>query len=274
MTARRRGHLVVAGAGSGGSLVLEALATDASLASVAVFDHDTLVPENVVRHLGGHSAVGLPKVEVVRRRLNDLRPDLPVSCHVLDITSPAGEAALDEALGEADVALCGVDNEGAKLAFNTLCLKAGVPWTLGEVLAGGVGGLVHVYRPGESACYGCVASFLGRRISEKPPARDYAAAGEAFPAATRIPASKASIAFIAALHALETARLLTNPRHAPRGEVTIIGLVEEPGLFEGRYAGRGFEVPRDPDCLLCSTAGDTEGAFQDAFRRLIGGGKP
>src|SRR5207248_3118780 len=58
-------------------------------------------------------------------------------------------------------------------------------------------------------CYGCVASYLQRTVAEAPPAPppDYSDPGGAV-AGTTVPAPKASIAVIAALHAVVTLDLL------------------------------------------------------------------
>ena len=70
--------------------------------------------------------------------------------------------------------------------------RHGKPWTLGEVLSGGIGGFVHWFVPG-GPCYGCVASHLQRSVTvEKPPAPDYPSPGGPV-RETTIPASKASI---------------------------------------------------------------------------------
>jgi hypothetical protein len=91
-----------------------------------------------------------------------------------------------------------------EFAFDALMRTAGKPWTLGEVLSGGIGGWVHRFEPG-GACYGCVSSHLKREVTEAPPGPppDYSNPAGPQPETT-IPASKASIAVIAGLHALVT----------------------------------------------------------------------
>ena len=88
---------------------------------------------------------------------------------------------------------------------------AAKPWTLGEVLSGGIGGFVHWFVPG-GPCYGCVASHLQRTVSGgqshgRPTTRSPAAPVPE----TTIPASMASIHAIASLHALVTLELLADP---------------------------------------------------------------
>src|SRR5437660_8854476 len=84
------------------------------------------------------------------------------------------------------------------------------PWTLGEVLSGGIGGFVHWFTP-DGPCYGCVASHLQRTMAvEKETAPDYSQPDGPAPE-TNIPASAASIHAIASLHALVTLALLDDP---------------------------------------------------------------
>ena len=261
-------NIVVVGAGSGGSLCSDFLAPDPSIAKVTIFDHDTLEAANVARHLAGRSSVGLRKVDILRDRLRDIRPDVEVVRYPLDITSPDGSKALRAALTQATAAVCAVDVESAKLTFNNLCLETGTPWTLGEVLSGGIGGFVHCFRPRSSACYACALGFLGREVKERPHVRDYAAEESRFAASLRIPASKASIAFIAALHAVETLKLIHRPEYAPQGHSILIGMVEEPGMFDRTYEGRRFVIPTDPTCLVCGSRENSQIDVESALASI------
>src|SRR5207248_10853327 len=116
-----------------------------------------------------------------------------------DLTDPTQQSALHEAVRDADLGICAADNEKAKYHFDALMRRHGKPWTLGEVLSGGIGGFVHRFVPG-GPCYGCVASHLqrGPRVDNTPPP-DYAQPGG--PVETTIPASMASIHAVASLHA-------------------------------------------------------------------------
>src|SRR5207237_3639183 len=116
-------------------------------------------------------------------------------------------AELGAAIAAADVGVCAVDNEPAKYHFDALMRRHDKPWTLGEVLSGGIGGFVHWFTPG-GPCYGCVASHLKRAVEvEKPKAPDYSQPGGGMPETT-VPASKAAISLIASLHALITLELI------------------------------------------------------------------
>ena len=156
------------------------------------------------------------------------------------------------ALAAADFAVCAVDSEAAKYACDELFRAAARPWTLGEVLSGGVAGWVHRFAVG-GPCYGCVASRLGRELPAGDPLHpmpDYAHPAGQVPATT-VPASKASVATVAGLHALVTLDLLADPAAAAGSWLVPLALV--PGLFAEPFRGRRFDVARDPACLVCGT---------------------
>jgi molybdopterin/thiamine biosynthesis adenylyltransferase len=197
-------HVFQVGAGSGGMAVLDLVARDPRITRVTLVEPDVYAAHNVYRHLFPPSAVGRMKAELAAEWVRAIRPDLAFDAVVADITDPARQAEFARMAAECDVGVCAADNEAAKFAFDALMRAAGKPWTLGEVLSGGIGGWVHRFSPG-GACYGCVASHLQREVKEAPsgPPPDYSAPAAAQPEA-RIPASKASIAVIAGLHACAT----------------------------------------------------------------------
>ena len=120
----------------------------------------------------------------------------------------------------------------------------GKPWTLGEVLSGGIGGWVHRFAPG-GPCYGCVASFLQRTVTEAPPESlpDYSSPNTAIPETT-IPASKASIEVIASLHSLATLEVLAHRSSADLYTSLLFSLQRVP-KFSIRRSDRS--VIRSPD---------------------------
>src|SRR5262249_16310005 len=153
-------------------------------------------PHNVVRHVFPPEAVGEAKAELAEQWLRRIRPELEVRLLTCDLLDPSRAAEIDEAAETADIGIFAADNEQAKFHWDDLLRKHGKPWTLGEVLSGGIGGFVHWFVPG-GACYGCVASFLQRSVSvDRPAAPDYSQPGGPAPEVT-IPASKASISVVA-----------------------------------------------------------------------------
>lgn len=264
------GHLVQAGVGSGGIVALDLLARDPRFTRVTLIEPDVYKPHNVHRHLFPPSAVGQRKVKLAAEWLTALRPELQVTILAVDLCDPAKQDAIREAIATCDVGVCAVDNEVAKFHFDHLMRAARKPWTLGEVLAGGIGGWVHAFAP-DGPCYGCVASYLKREGPTDAPAQpppDYANPNG--PAETTIPANKASIAAIASLHAVRTLELLAGP---PEFSSLLLALARVPGVFDEPYRAHRLRIPKSPDCLLCSAipalAGEElDGALDEALTRL------
>src|SRR5205807_1319301 len=132
------------------------------------------------------------------------------------------------------------------------------PWTLGEVLSGGIGGFVHWFVP-DGPCYGCVASHLQRSVTvEKARAPDYSQPGAAIAEVT-IPAGKAAIEAIASLHALITLALLEDPPGYDPGFTSLLfTLMRVPEVFEEAFRPYRFRIARSAECLICRPAAGAE----------------
>jgi molybdopterin/thiamine biosynthesis adenylyltransferase len=244
-------HLFQVGAGSGGMPVLDALCRDERISRVTLVEPDVYKPHNVARHMFRRKDVGQPKAHLAHRWLEDRRPDLEVRTLLFDLLDPQAQAAINEAAAAADLGLCAADNEPAKFHFDELMRRHRKPWTLGEVLSGGIGGFVHWFVP-DGPCYGCVASHLQRSIpTEKEKAPDYSQPQSAMAEAT-IPASKASIHAIAALHALVTLRLLEEGAVYNPGFTSLLFTLQRvPGVFEEAFRPFRFRISRSAECLIC-----------------------
>lgn len=252
-------HVVQVGVGSGGIAVLDLVARDDRVTRLTLIDPDTYQPHNVHRHLFRAGAVGRLKVELAAEWVTGVRPGLAIDVWPVDVTSPAEQGRLRELVGICDVGVCAVDAERAKYHFDELFRRAGRPWTLGEVLSGGVGGWVHRFKSG-GPCYGCVASHLQRAIpaahaDPAAPPTDYA------DPVRPVPANKASVAAIAALHALATLELLAGPAESASW---LMPLAVVPDVFPEPFRGRRLTIPRDPACLVCADRSAPSGAALDA----------
>jgi molybdopterin/thiamine biosynthesis adenylyltransferase len=244
-------HLFQVGAGSGGMPVLDMVCRDVRVKRVTLVEPDVYKPHNVERHLFPLSAVGRPKAELAKQWLLERRPDLDVQLLQCDLTDSAVQGALHEVAEACDVGVCAADNEAAKYHWDRLMRGHARPWTLGEVLSGGIGGFVHCFVP-NGPCYGCVASHLQRSVTvDKPPTPDYSAPGGPVHEVT-VPASKASIEAIASLHALVTLDLLGAPRdYVPRFTTLLLTLARVPDVFEEAFRPYRFKVARAANCLIC-----------------------
>jgi molybdopterin/thiamine biosynthesis adenylyltransferase len=283
-------HLFQVGAGSGGMAVLDLLTLDPRVTRMTLVEPDVYKPHNVHRHFFPPSAVGRLKADLAVEWVRERRPDVEIDCLTLDLTDPQRLQTFENAAAACDVGVCAVDNEAAKYAFDAIMRRARKPWTLGEVLSGGIGGWVHRFTP-DGPCYGCVASHLQRTVSDEPqaPAPDYANPGGAV-AETTIPASKASIAVIAGLHAVATLEMLEGEEKsetercetasadppAPPEEFTslLLTLKRVPGVFDNAYRPFRFKIAKSAACLICSAipapaAGeDLDVALDQALARL------
>jgi len=292
-------HVFQVGAGSGGIVVLDLIARDPRITRITLVEPDVYKPHNVHRHLFPPAAVGRRKADLVAEWVRERRPDLTIETIPADLTDPAHLPAFEKLAAACDIGVCAVDNEPAKYAFDALMRKAGKPWTLGEVLSGGIGGWVHRFTP-DGPCYGCVASHLQRTVSDEPagPAPDYSNPGGPV-AETTVPAGKASIGVIAGLHAVVTLELLRSQESRVRSQESenrgqetassltpdpcpltpeftslLFTLMRVPGVFDDPYRPFRFRVPKSPACLICSAvpapaAGeDLDVALDQALSRL------
>jgi molybdopterin/thiamine biosynthesis adenylyltransferase len=269
-------HLLQVGAGSGGMPVLDMLIRDPRLTAVTLIEPDLYKPHNVERHLFPLTAVGEPKAEVAQKWLKERRPDLQICILPYELQAADASSAIEAAARSADLGVCAADNEAAKFHFDGLMRRAGRPWTLGEVLSGGIGGFVHAFVPG-GPCYGCVASHLQRTVQvDKPKAVDYSQPGGPVAEAT-IPASMASIHAIAALHALVTLDLLADPTGGTLDFTSLLWTLQRvPDVFPDRFRPYKFRIPRLQDCLICRAPDtlaaappeDLDVALDEALARL------
>src|SRR5262245_58348935 len=253
--------------------VLDMLCRDPRVTRVTLIEPDVYKPHNVERHLFPLHAVGEKKAVLARRWLGERRPDLEVRLFLCDLLDPAAQADLEDAVASADVGVCAADNERAKYHWDGLMRRHAKPWTLGEVLSGGIGGFVHWFTPG-GPCYGCVASHLQRLPVEKTQTPDYSHPGGPV-AETTIPASKASIQAIASLHALVTLGLLSDPTgYAPGFTSLLLTLERVPDVFDEAFRPFRFRVPRRADCLICqarptpASSEELDAALDQALARL------
>lgn len=267
-------HLLQVGAGSGGMPVLDMLCRDPRITQVTLIEPDIYKAHNVERHLFPLSAVGEAKAALARHWLLERRPDLAVDLLPYNLCDPAQQSNIEAAAAACDIGVCAADNEPAKYHWDALMRRHRKPWTLGEVLSGGIGGFIHWFVPG-GPCYGCVASHLKRSVTvDKAPTPDYSQPGGPVHETT-IPASKASIQAIASLHTLVTIGLLDDPAHYSPGFTSmLLTLQRVPELFEEVFRPYRFRVPRAADCLICqarptpSSVEELDVALDQALARL------
>ncbi len=267
-------NLFQVGVGSGGMTVLDILARDPRISHVTIVDPDDFKKHNVERHLFPITAVDGRKADRAAQWLKDRRPDLTVQVIAARFEEAALQKVIEAAIAECDLAVCAADNEPTKFRFDARMREHKKPWTLGEVLAGGIGGFVHWFVPG-GPCYGCVASHLRRSVQiDTGKAPDYSAPGGVV-AETTIPASRASISVIASLHAQITLQLLGHGSAFDPGFTSMLYTLEKvPGVFEEAYRTHRFKIPRAADCLICRETPDTDMDLDRALNEALDRLKP
>jgi molybdopterin/thiamine biosynthesis adenylyltransferase len=239
--------------------VLDLIVRDPRVQKITLIEPDIYKPHNVERHLFPLSAIGEFKADLAEEWLKARRPDLEIRLLKCDLTDSAAQPDIEKAVAEADLGICAVDNEPAKYHWDLLMRRHARPWTLGEVLSGGIGGFIHWFVPG-GPCYGCVAGYLQRSITvaeEKAP--DYSQPGGPAPEVT-IPATRSSIQAIAALHAQITLELLDDPAGYQPGFTSLLFTLKRvPNVFDEAFRPYRFRIPRSATCLICRENGDDRG---------------
>ena len=109
--------VTIFGLGALGGHVAVALA-QSGVTHLGLFDGDSLLPENVVRHAGGHSLVGAPKVEATGVLVSDHAPWTKVSASP---SSPLAPNELTQAISDSDLV---VDATGVEASTLAICLCA------------------------------------------------------------------------------------------------------------------------------------------------------
>ena len=265
-------HLVQVGLGSGGMSVIDMLVRDMRISKVTLIEPDILKPHNLPRHLLGSHNVGKTKLLSAVKWLKDRNENLEIIAIEAFLQDPEKQDLINNAIKGADFGVCAVDNEEAKYHWCSLMRQHGIPWTLGEVLSGGIGGFVHTFVPG-GPCYACACTYLKREgpKDSKDSKPDYSnPSGEVEEA--RIPASFASIQTIASLHALATMDLL-DAKISPLSFLLPLQKVE--GIFSESLKKIVVNVSKNESCLFCSKAPDAfldvDDLLQKKLKELSGG---
>lgn len=121
------------GAGALGGYVANAL-SESGLGFLDLVDPDVLLPGNVVRHIAGHDAVGLPKVQAVHRVIKNHAPWTSVT-EFQD--APLTPAQIKERSCNADLVVNATGNDAFTDALAMVALEMGTPLVSGALYQGG-----------------------------------------------------------------------------------------------------------------------------------------
>jgi molybdopterin/thiamine biosynthesis adenylyltransferase len=144
-------RVLVVGLGGLGCPAALYLATS-GIGRLVLNDFDRVDETNLPRQiLYTPEDVGALKVDAARKRLLALNPDVNVALHAERLEG----AALEAAVGDADVVLDGTDNFATRFAVNRACVARHVPLVSGAAVR--VEGQVAVFpNDGDGPCYACL----------------------------------------------------------------------------------------------------------------------
>lgn len=118
-----RAHVALLGVGGVGGFTAETLARS-GVGHVTLVDGDWVALGNVNRQIVAlHSTLGEYKVDVARRRMLDINPEMQVDARAC-MFMPGDAAPFD---GDVDYVIDAIDMVAAKLALAELCMDMGVP---------------------------------------------------------------------------------------------------------------------------------------------------
>lgn len=140
----------IVGLGSAGSKIASSLARSGVL-SFALVDDDLLFPENLCRHQGTWSEIGLHKVDAVKHQIRLVSPLVVVSTNRVALSgqeSSTTVAAVLSNLASCDLLIDATANSEIFCLLSELTSKNKQPLVWLEVYGGGLGGLVARSRPG------------------------------------------------------------------------------------------------------------------------------
>ncbi len=221
----KSGRVLLVGAGGLGSPAALYLAA-AGVGTLGLVDFDLVDRSNLQRQIiHGTAAIGTPKVESARARLQDVNPHVEIETFGEKLTS---RNAL-EILQNFDVVVDGSDNFPTRYLVNDACVLLGKPNVYGSVFR--CDGQVSVFYAKEGPCYRCL-------YAEPPPP-------DLVPSCADGGVLGVLPGIIGSLQALEAIKQIVG-----FGESLIGRLV----LFDGRRMQfRELTLQKDPDCPVCGS---------------------
>lgn len=154
-------HFVILGCGALGSNLADQL-TRLGAGRLTLIDNDTVNISNLHRvALFTAADCGQPKVTAVARHLQEINPQINLTCQRLW----ADESNLAALIDGANILLDGSDNMATRSLINKFCHQKRLPWVYGGVL--GTSGMILPIIPGRTACLNCLLPNLGQNY--EPP---------------------------------------------------------------------------------------------------------
>lgn len=148
--------VAIVGCGALGTHIADGVVR-AGVGHVRVIDRDLIELSNLQRQVlfdEGDVAAGLPKAIAAAAKLRRINSQVQVEPVVVDVNPDNVEALL----GDVDLVLDGTDNFETRLLINDACVKYGIPWIYGGVIA--TYGMTMTILPRQTPCFRCLLSEL------------------------------------------------------------------------------------------------------------------
>ncbi|MEM7263969.1 MAG: ThiF family adenylyltransferase [Planctomycetota bacterium] len=219
-------HVTLVGCGALGTHIAQHLVR-AGVGRLRLFDRDFVELGNLQRQVlfdEADVAEGVPKAIAAEQKLRAINSEVEVDARVADVSV----RNIHHVVADTDLVIDGTDNFETRYLLNDACVRAGLPWVYGGVVASH--GMVLAVRPKETPCFACV-------VPDMPPP---GSTGTCDTTGVIGPA----VAVIAALEAAEAMKLLTGAT-----DRLADGLIT---MDVWRHEYRVFSVPRNPDCRVCA----------------------
>jgi adenylyltransferase/sulfurtransferase len=147
---------IVVGCGALGTNIASSLVR-AGVGLVRIVDRDFVELNNLQRQvLFDEDDVdrGLPKAIAAAEKLRRVNSQVQVEPVVTDVNPDN----VEQIVGDADVVLDGTDNFETRLLLNDACVKLGIPWIYGGVVA--TYGMTMAIVPHQTPCFRCILNEL------------------------------------------------------------------------------------------------------------------
>jgi molybdopterin/thiamine biosynthesis adenylyltransferase/rhodanese-related sulfurtransferase len=218
-------RVLLIGAGGLGSPAALYLAA-AGVGTLGLVDFDTVDVSNLQRQiLHGTSAVGHPKLDSARARLEDANPHVHIETYDTRLTS---ENAL-EIFQDYDIVLDGTDNFATRYLTNDACVLLGKPNVYGSIFR--FEGQASVFATPDGPCYRC--------LFPNPPPPDLV------PSCAEGGVLGVLPGLVGTIQATEAMKLILGVGDTLAGRLLIIDALS--------MQFRTVMVPRDPQCPACGT---------------------
>ncbi|HDD26780.1 MAG TPA: HesA/MoeB/ThiF family protein [Acidilobales archaeon] len=154
--------VLVVGAGGLGSAVLTYL-TAIGVGEIKVIDKEVVELSNLNRQIiYDTQSIGMPKVDVVTKKLRALNPNVVLKGYRLDVLKDD----IDELVKDSDIIIDCLDNWGSRLILNKLAIRYRKPLIHAGIE--GFYGQLMVVIPKETPCLSCIFPKPPKEIREIP----------------------------------------------------------------------------------------------------------